>query len=192
MILILVADHGPSVSGAHNVIVTSRAGKDLVSSLTSGLLTIGPRFGGAMDDAGKTFAEAYDRGLTPDEFVNYMRKKKKLIMGIGHKVKSLENPDMRVTLVIEFANKYFKSTSILDYALEVQKITTSKKSSLILNVDGCIACCFVDLLRSCNAFTRDEITDYIDIGVLNGLFVLGRSIGFIGHYIDQKRLKQPL
>lgn len=29
-------------------------------------------------------------------------------------------------------------------------------------------------------------------GVLNGLFVLGRSIGFIGHHIDQKRLKQPL
>jgi ATP citrate (pro-S)-lyase len=27
---------------------------------------------------------------------------------------------------------------------------------------------------------------------LNGLFVLGRSIGFIGHYLDQKLLKQPL
>ena len=27
---------------------------------------------------------------------------------------------------------------------------------------------------------------------MNGLFVLGRSIGFIGHYLDQKRLKQGL
>lgn len=26
----------------------------------------------------------------------------------------------------------------------------------------------------------------------NGLFVLGRSIGFIAHHLDQKRLKQPL
>ena len=34
------ADHGPAVSGAHNTIVTARAGKDLVSSLVSGLLTI--------------------------------------------------------------------------------------------------------------------------------------------------------
>ncbi len=34
------ADHGPAVSGAHNTIVTARAGKDLVSSLASGLLTI--------------------------------------------------------------------------------------------------------------------------------------------------------
>jgi ATP citrate (pro-S)-lyase len=31
--LILLADHGPAVSGATNTIVTARAGKDLVSSL---------------------------------------------------------------------------------------------------------------------------------------------------------------
>ncbi len=36
----VTADHGPAVSGAHNTIVTARAGKDLVSSVTSGLLTI--------------------------------------------------------------------------------------------------------------------------------------------------------
>ena len=38
--LIVTADHGPAVSGAHNTIVSARAGKDLVSSLCSGLLTI--------------------------------------------------------------------------------------------------------------------------------------------------------
>ena len=42
-------------AGAHNCIVTSRAGKDLVSCLVSGLLTIGPRFGGAIDDAARIF-----------------------------------------------------------------------------------------------------------------------------------------
>jgi ATP citrate (pro-S)-lyase len=40
MVLMLTADHGPAVSGAHNTIVTARAGKDLVSSLVAGLLTI--------------------------------------------------------------------------------------------------------------------------------------------------------
>ena len=33
--LMVTADHGPAVSGAHNTIVSSRAGKDLVSSLCS-------------------------------------------------------------------------------------------------------------------------------------------------------------
>lgn len=51
MVLMLTADHGPAVSGAHNTIVTARAGKDMISSLVSGLLTIGDRFGGALDGA---------------------------------------------------------------------------------------------------------------------------------------------
>lgn len=41
----VTADHGPAVSGAHNTIVCARAGKDLVSSLASGLLTIVCTFG---------------------------------------------------------------------------------------------------------------------------------------------------
>jgi ATP citrate (pro-S)-lyase len=33
--IILLADHGPGVSGAVNTIVTTRAGKDMVSSLVA-------------------------------------------------------------------------------------------------------------------------------------------------------------
>lgn len=146
----VTADHGPAVSGAHNTIICARAGKDLVSSLTSGLLTIvstaflggerqgrdaglrrpgpwlqrgprrgrgaargspdgsaklkamptaqgsvgllllqGDRFGGALDAAAKMFSKAFDSGIIPMEFVNKMKKEGKLIMGIGHRVKSV-------------------------------------------------------------------------------------------------------
>ncbi|KAK9695733.1 ATP citrate lyase subunit 1 [Basidiobolus ranarum] len=192
MVLMLTADHGPAVSGAHNTIVTARAGKDLVSSLVSGLLTIGDRFGGALDGAAQTFSNAYDQNMTPREFVDTMRKQNKLILGIGHKIKSRNNPDLRVSIITEYAKKNFPATPILDYALAVEQITTSKKDNLILNVDGAIGVLFVDLLRDSGAFSREEADEYVRIGTLNGLFVLGRSIGFIGHYIDQKRLKQGL
>jgi len=192
MILMISADHGPAVSGAHNTIVATRAGKDLVSSLTSGLLTIGPRFGGALDEAALMFTEASDCGHEPEQFVKDMRKQNKLIMGIGHRIKSLSNPDKRVEIVKEFALKHFSDNTVLNFALAVEGITTRKKANLILNVDGCIAVCFVDMLRSCGAFTKDEVNELIESGCLNGLFVLGRSIGFIGHHIDQKRLKQGL
>jgi len=192
MALMITADHGPAVSGAHNTIVTARAGKDLISSLVSGLLTIGPRFGGALDSAAKTFSWAYDSGLSPIEFVKEMQKKKKLIMGIGHKIKSLENPDKRVEIVVDYAKKHFESTPVLDYALAVQAVTTRKKSNLILNVDGAIAAIVVDMLRSCGSFTKEEADEYVAEGALNGLFVLGRSIGFMGHFLDQRRLKQGL
>jgi len=192
MVLMLTADHGPAVSGALNTIVTTRAAKDLISSLVSGLLTIGPRFGGALDDAAREFTRAYDSGLSPREFVDSMRKANRLIPGIGHKVKSRNNPDFRVEVVKDYVHTHFPRTPLLDYALAVEEVTTSKKDNLILNVDGAIAVSFVDMMRASGAFEPEETAEYLRNGVLNGLFVLGRSIGFIGHHLDQKRLKTGL
>jgi len=200
-VLMITADHGPAVSGAHNTMVTARAGKDLISSLVTGLLTIGPRFGGALDDAATQLGRASGtlgpkgdepHNVTPKEFVSLMKKQNRLVMGIGHKVKSVTNPDKRVELVKKYALEHFADNTTLKYALEVEKVTTSKKANLILNVDGAIAVCFVDMLRSCGCFTEAQIGEQLEHGCLNGLFVLGRSIGFIGHYVDQRRLRQPL
>ncbi len=190
MTIMVTADHGPAVSGAHNTIVTARAGKDLISSIVSGMLTIGPRFGGAVDGAAQMFSDAYDRGLTPQQFVDEKKKQGVNIQGIGHLIKSIHNPDMRVTVIKNYVKKNFKATPLLDYALEVEKVTTSKRDNLILNVDGCIGICFADMLR--NEMPKKEADEYIKMGALNGLFVLGRTIGMMGHYLDQKRLKQPL
>ncbi|KAF1821659.1 ATP-citrate synthase subunit 1 [Dissoconium aciculare CBS 342.82] len=192
MVLMLTADHGPAVSGAMNTIITTRAGKDLISALVAGLLTIGSRFGGALDGAAEEFSRAFDKGLSPRDFVDTMRKENKLIPGIGHRVKSRNNPDLRVSLVKEYCLANFPSTKLLDYALAVETVTTSKKDNLILNVDGCVAVCFVDLLRNSGAFSPEEAEDYLKMGVLNGLFVLGRSIGLIAHFLDQKRLRTGL
>ena len=49
----------------------------------------GDRFGGALDAAAKMFSKAFDSGIIPMEFVNKMKKEGKLIMGIGHRVKSV-------------------------------------------------------------------------------------------------------
>lgn len=192
MCLQILADHGPAVSGAHNAIIAARAGKDLISSLVSGLLTVGPRFGGAINDAAQYFKQAFDAGQKPREFVADMKAKGIYIPGIGHRVRSVRNPDIRVTLLKEYAREHFPSNDLLDFALEVEKVTTAKKSNLILNVDGCIGVCFVDMLRGSGSFTEERVQEVIDLEYFNAIFVLGRSIGFIGHVFDQKRLKQPL
>ncbi len=192
MVLMIVADHGPAVSGAHNSIIAARAGKDVISSLASGMLTIGPRFGGAIDDSAKFMNDARTRGVDPRAFVEEMKVKNILIPGIGHRVKSLENPDGRVTLLIEYARKNFPRTDTLDFAIGVQALTTQKKSNLILNVDGTIGVMMVDMLRSVGYYTDDEIKRIINDGYLNSFFVIGRSIGLIGHILDQKRNNQRL
>jgi ATP citrate (pro-S)-lyase len=190
MTIMVAADHGPAVSGTHSTIIAARAGKDLISSVASGMLTIGPRFGGAIDGAAQMFSDAYDRGLTPAQFVEEMKRKGENIQGIGHLIKSVRNPDMRVTIMKDYVKKHFKATPLLDYALEVEKLTTAKKDNLILNVDGCIGICFVDLLR--NEMPKKEADEYVQMGALNGLFVVGRTIGMTAHFLDQKRLKQGL
>ena len=191
MCLKIVADHGPCVSGAHNAIVTARAGKDLVSALASGLLTIGPRFGGAIDGAAYYFRKFYLENKTPRQMVDEMKAAGILIPGIGHRVKSVRNPDKRVELLKNYAKTHFPQTKLLDFALQVEKITTAKRGNLILNVDGCIGVLFVDMLDNCG-FSPEEIDEIIEAGTLNAIFVLGRSIGIIGHILDQKRLKERL
>ncbi|XP_063837129.1 ATP-citrate synthase [Ostrinia nubilalis] len=192
LVLIVTADHGPAVSGAHNTMVTARAGKDLISSVVSGLLTIGDRFGGALDRAALDFCAAYDRGIHPQEFVNEKRAKGELIMGIGHRVKSINNPDSRVRELKAYVTSRWPSWPVTRYALDVEAITTRKKPNLILNVDGIVAAAMVDLLRHAQLFTQEEGNNYIQMGSINALFVLGRTIGLVGHYLDQKRMKQPL
>ncbi len=186
-----VADHGPAVSGAHNAKVTARAGKSVVESLVTGLLTIGPRFGGAIDGAAKYFKYANDNGLTPKEFLNYMKKEGVPIPGIGHRIKSLKNPDLRVTGLMNYAKDNFPSTSLLDYARTVEQLTTSKKENLILNVDGTIGILMVDMWRALD-YSENEIDEFIESGTLNAFFIVGRSIGFIGHVLDEKRLSMPM
>lgn len=192
MVIKVVADHGPAVSGAHNAKVTARAGKDLMSCLATGILTIGPRFGGAIDGAAKYFKMAKEKGMDPYEFVDYMKNVEKIpIPGIGHRIKSTKNPDKRVELLKNFAKENFPSTELLDYALEVEKVTTAKKENLILNVDGTIGVLLVDMFRNLG-YTDEEIDELINAGAFNAFFVLGRSIGFIGHILDEKRLAMPL
>jgi ATP-citrate lyase alpha-subunit len=191
LVIQITADHGPAVSGAHNTIVTARAGKNLIESIISGIVTIGPRFGGAVNGAAKHFTWGLENELEPREFVDAMKKKNIRIQGIGHRIHSIDNPDERVEIMNNFAKKHFPKHPLLDFALSVQDVTTMKKNTLILNVDGTIGVLFVDMLKNLN-YSDEEIKEMIDMGFFNAFFIIGRTMGFMGHYFDQKRLKTPL
>jgi ATP-citrate lyase alpha-subunit len=172
-IIMLSADHGPCVSGALATILAACAGIGLSQSVAAGMIMIGPRFGGAVTDAGKWFKYAIDNNMSVEEFLAYMKKNVGPVPGIGHRVKSLRNPDKRVKELVGYVKSLNISTPHLDFALEVEKITAAKKDNLILNVDGTMAAVLVDL-----GFPVDT---------LNGFFILARTIGMIGHWCDQKR-----
>lgn len=186
-----LVDHGPYVSGAVNTIVASRAGKDLVSSLTAGLLTIGPRFGGAINQAASNWLSAVSVSRPAFEFVEEFAKKKEYISGIGHRKYRVDYPDPRVSEILSYAEK-LKKKRFVSFAKDVEKITVSKKGNLILNVDGAIAAVLLDILSEEEGLSDEELMELVKTEFFNALFVLSRSVGFIAHYLDQKRLDEGL
>ena len=187
----LLVDHGPYVSGAVNTIIASRAGKDLVSSLSSGLLTIGPRFGGAINQAAQNWLIGVSENKNPAEFVEEFAKQKIYISGIGHKKYSLDMPDKRVVEILKFSEK-LSEKKFTSFAKNVEKITTGKKANLILNIDGAIAAVLLDILSEKEGYSKSQLQELIDSEFFNALFVLSRSVGFIAHFLDQKRLDEGL
>jgi len=190
-ILRLLVEHGPYVSGAVNTIVASRAGRDLVSSLSAGLLTIGPRFGGAINQAASNWLEGVTQSEQPAAFVETFAAEKKYISGIGHRKYRVDMPDPRVGALLEYANGLEKRR-FTNFAREVEKITVAKKGNLILNVDGAIAAVLLDLLSEKEGYSDEELKRLTEIEFFNALFVLSRSVGFIAHFLDQKRLDEGL
>lgn len=185
-VLRLLVDHGPYVSGALNTIVSARAGKDLVSSLAAGLLTIGPRFGGAINGA----AESWLTGALADgDAKAFIRNQSGVIQGIGHKKYRIDLPDPRVAALVDFK---VEGGRYLAFARSIEAITTSKKANLILNVDGVIAAILLDLLETELGYEPEQLRELVDIEFFNALFVLSRSVGFTAHYLDQRRHDEGL
>lgn len=187
----LLIDHGGNVSGAVNAMITARAGKDLVSSLASGLLTIGPRFGGAINDAARLWIKGVAGGGTAAEFVETTTRGGSLILGIGHKKYRVGIPDPRVAAIAEFAS-LLSTHAYFDFALAVEDVTTGKNGSLILNVDGAIAALTLDILAECEGMSTAELEALSEAEFFNALFVLPRTAGFMAHIIEQKRNDEGL
>ena len=191
IIFLLSIDHGPQVSGALNTIVTARAGKNLVDSLVAGLLTVGPRFGGAVSGAAGVWLKGVSDGLSPKELVEDYASRKEYIMGIGHKKYRIGLPDPRTEQLMKFAEN-LGNTPHLDFAKQIEEVTSSKKGNLILNIDGHIGALLLDVLMHFEGFTKEELAELVEIDFFNAFFVIPRTVGFISKFLYQKRLGEGL
>jgi succinyl-CoA synthetase alpha subunit len=188
----LLVDHGPYVAGAVNTIVTARAGRDLASSLTTGILTVGPRFGGAVNGGANAWLSGVCEEVQPKTFVAGFKANGGIIPGIGHKKYRIDLPDPRVQgLVKQFADNS-NGDRYLKFARGVEAVTTAKKGNLILNVDGTIAALMLDILESELGYSQEQLQELVDIEFFNALFILSRSVGFAAHYLDQRRHDEGL
>ncbi len=184
-------DHGGNVSGAVNTMITARAGKDMMSSLAAGILTVGPRFGGAVNAAAATWLEGVASGLAAPEFVEKKTKGGNLLGGIGHRKYRVGIPDPRVASIAKFAD-LLKVHPHYDFARSVEEVTTAKNGKLILNVDGVMAALMLDTLMEKDGYTREELLALVQAEFFNALFLIPRTVGFIAHFMEQKKNDEGL
>src|SRR5690606_12800300 len=78
------------------------------------------------------------------------------------------------------------------FAEEVARETSEKRANLILNVDGVISALLLDYLYEKEGFHMEQIEELLEIEFFNSLFFIPRTVGFIGHYLDQKRIDEGL
>jgi ATP citrate (pro-S)-lyase len=191
-ILRLLADHGPYVSGAVNTIVAARAGRDLASGLAAGLLTVGPRFGGAVNAAAGNWLEAVQANIEPKLFVENYKANGGIIPGIGHKKYRIDTSDPRVKALDEGFSGNANNDRYLKFARAVEAVTSTKKANLILNVDGAIAAIMLDLLEAELNYSQAQLQELVEIEFFNAIFILSRSTGLMAHYLDQRRHDEGL
>lgn len=187
----LLIDHGGQVSGAVNTMITARAGKDMVSSLAAGLLTIGPRFGGAVNASADAWLSAVSAGKKPSDFVEEETRAGRLVPGIGHRKYRVGLGDPRVAALADFATLLKKHT-YFDFARSVESVTTGKNGTLILNVDGAIAALFLDILVEHEGYSSDELRELVGAEFFNALFIIPRTVGFLAHFLEQKQHDEGL
>ena len=137
------------------------------SFLMSGSAVIVPRLAAGMQQAGGPVDPARPAGVPSATFPTQDPDLVREMVSVSHgNVK-------RVKELVGYVKSLNIKTPCLDFALEVEKVTSVKKDNLILNVDGTMAAVLVDI-----GFPVDS---------LNGFFILSRTIGLIGHWVDQKR-----
>ena len=190
-ILRLSIDHGPYQSAVINTMVASRAGQNLTASLASGLLTIGPRFGGAVNAAAATWLAGVRADQPASTLVENYAAQRQYIAGIGHRKYNLHQPDPRVAEILRHTEP-LESRPFTDFALAVADTTTRKRANLILNIDGAIAAVLLDLLHAREGLSIEQLQRLIEVEFFNAFFILSRSVGLIAHYFDQVRIDEGL
>lgn len=188
----ILVDHGAEVSGAVNTMVTARAGKDMSSSVASGILTIGDRFGGAVNDAAMTWYEAVQNKVSVENLLETHKRNAIYVPGIGHKKYTAHTPDPRVKKLHDFLIDNNCVGNYTTYALSVENRTVAKKASLILNIDGMVAAALLDILTTHDNYSNEQLQELISCEFFNSFFLIPRTVGFVGNYLSQKKNDEGL
>ncbi|AOV95444.1 hypothetical protein AQV86_06035 [Nanohaloarchaea archaeon SG9] len=158
-------DHGvgnPSTVSARTV---QSGGNDMNTGVAAGVLALGDKHGGAIEEGMKTLQSQ----KTPEEIVEEHLERGEKIPGLGHKV--YDDRDPRAEKIFQKAENLGLKGEYAEKMKEIKNVFAEKKIPLVINVDGAISAVMSDL-------------DW-DYRLGKGLFIIARTPGLVAHVREE-------
>lgn len=158
-------DHGvgnPSTVSARTV---QSGGNDMNTSVAAGILALGDKHGGAIEDC----MEMLQSDKSAEEIVDEYLKSGEKIPGIGHKI--YEDEDPRAQKILGKAEELGLKGEYSKKMEAVREELAERKVPLVMNVDGAIAGVMSDLGW--------------DHRLGKGLFIIARTPGLVAHVREE-------
>jgi citrate synthase len=170
---VTLVEHGLTPSAVATRLTLLGAPESLQGAVAAGLLGLGQRFGGPVEDAARMLQEAGD--ATPAEIVARYREQRRPVPGLGHPQHTEADPRVARLLEVAAANGFSgRHVQLLkDIAAEAERATGRH---LPINATGAMGAIASELgLRW---------------QVCRGLAVMSRAIGLVAHV--QEELETPI
>lgn len=170
---VTLVEHGLTASAVATRLTLLGAPESLQGAVAAGLLGLGRRFGGPVEDAARMLQEAGD--VTPAEIVAGFRDRKQPVPGLGHPQHTETDPRVPRLLEVAAANGFSgRHVQLLkEIAAEAARVT---QRPLPINATGAMGAIASELgLRW---------------QVCRGLAVMARAIGLVAHV--QEEMDAPI
>jgi citrate synthase len=179
---VTLVEHGMTPSAIAARLTYYGAPESVQGAVAAGLLGIGDRFGGSIEEAARTLQEAFaDSGADADlnalaqQVVARHRERKRPIAGLGHPIHKPVDPRTTKLFALATANGFSGRFVQLMQLISVEAGRSSGRE-LPVNATGAIGAIASEL--------------EIPWKVSRGLAVMARAIGLVGHI--QEELNEPL
>jgi len=175
---VTLVEHGLTPSTIAARLTYYGAPEALQAAVAAGLLGMGDRFGGSIEQAARTLQEAPSGGdlrATARAIVEDHRKRKAVIPGIGHPVHKPADP--RATRLFAMAEEnLYSGRHVALMQLIAEEASTAFGRELPVNATGAIA----------------AIASEMDIPwrITRGIAVMARAIGLVAHL--QEEMDEPM
>jgi citrate synthase len=177
-LLVTLVEHGLTPSTLAARLTYFGAPEALQAAVAAGLLGMGDRFGGSIEQAAKTLQEAAakdDPGAVARRVVEEHREARRPIAGLGHPIHKLADP-RTVRLFALAAEQGFAGRHVKLMELIAEEATSAYGRPLPVNATGAIAAVASEM--------------EISWRICRGLAVMARAIGLVAHLREE--MEEPL